>query len=417
VLRRIGKYELIKEVARGSTGTVYLSHDPYCRRDVAIKVYRSTAEVDSLRARAFRQMFLSEARLIGLLQHPNILPIFDAGEENGLCYVVTEFVHGARTLATYCDEHNLLPIDTVVEIVYHAARALGHAHGRGVIHRDIKPSNLMLNVASELRLVDFGIALGPDGLGSGIEGIAGSPSYMSPEQVQSAQLSHRSDLYSLGAVLYELLTGVRPFEAQSLTKLMHQIVYATPPPLHIRRAGIPEALEQVVMTALAKDPERRYSSGQAFALALARVHQELRAEERHLEPQDRLVVLRRLPFFHDFSHAEIAEILRASDWEEHADGSEVIREGEVEDRYYITVMGCLSVLKDDRIIADLVPGDCFGEAASVQGARRQATIKASGAVTVLRVSCARLEQASPACQLHFSKVFLRTLVRRLQGSS
>jgi serine/threonine protein kinase len=417
VLRRIGKYELIKEVARGSTGTVYLSHDPYCRRDVAIKVYRSTAEVDSVRARAFRQMFLSEARLIGLLQHPNILPIFDAGEENGLCYVVTEFVHGARTLATYCDEHNLLPIDTVVEIVYHAARALGYAHGRGVIHRDIKPSNLMLNVASELRLVDFGIALGPDGLGSGIEGIAGSPSYMSPEQVQSAQLSHRSDLYSLGAVLYELLTGVRPFEAQSLTKLMHQIVYATPPPLHVRRPEIPEALEQIVMTALAKDPERRYSSGQAFALALARVHQELRAEERHLEPQERLVVLRRLPFFHDFSHAEIAEILRASDWEEHAEGSEVIREGEVEDRYYITVMGCLSVLKDDRIIADLGPGDCFGEAASIQGARRQATIKASGAVTVLRVSCARLEQASPACQLHFSKVFLRTLVRRLQGSS
>ena len=206
-LRRIGKYEIIKEVARGTTGTVYLSHDPYYRRDVAIKVYHATSPEDPVRHRVARQMFLSEAHLVGLLQHPHILPIFDAGEENGRCYIVTEFVYGARTLATYCREDNLLAPDTVVEIAYKCARALAYAHSRGVIHRDIKPSNLMLNVESELRVIDFGIALGPNGMGSGIEGIAGSPSYMSPEQVQSASLSNRSDLYSLGAVMYELQIG------------------------------------------------------------------------------------------------------------------------------------------------------------------------------------------------------------------
>lgn len=411
---RIGKYELIKDVAHGTTSTVYLSHDPYARRDVAIKVYRPTTGTDDLRDRAFQQMFLSEARLVGLLQHPNILSIHDAGEDNGRCYVVTEFVHGARTLATYCREDNLLPLDAVVEIGYHAARALAYAHGRGVIHRDIKPSNLMLNVASELRIIDFGIALGPGGVGAGIEGIAGSPSYMSPEQVQSSALSHRSDLYSLGAVLYELLTGVRPFQEQNLVRLMHRIVYATPMPMHSRRPDMPELLEEVVMTALAKDPQKRYSSGQALALALARVHQVLRADGRYRAGEDRLAALRRLPFFYEFSHAEIEEILRASDWESHADGVEVVREGEVEDRYYVAVEGCLEVVKEGRSIADLSAGDCFGEAASVLGARRQATIRARGPVTVLRVSSARLEQASPTCQLHFTKVFLRSLVRRLQ---
>jgi serine/threonine protein kinase len=413
--QRIGKYEIIKEVARGTTGTVFLSHDPYYRRDVAIKVYHPTSPDDPLRHRVARQMFLSEAHLVGLLQHPHILPIYDAGEENGRCYIVTEFIYGARTLATYCREDNLLTPEAVVEIAYKCARALAYAHGRGVIHRDIKPSNLMLNVESELRVIDFGIALGPNGTGSGIEGIAGSPSYMSPEQVQSAELSNRSDLYSLGAVMYELLTGTRPFRGPNLAKLMHQIVYATPPPIHTLRDGVPEELEAVVMRALVKDPEQRYASGHEFAAALTRVHQKLRVEGDRLDRQEQFATLRRLPFFHDFSHAEIGEILRASDWEVHPDGTELVRQGEVEDRFYVAVDGRMAVYKDATLIGHLGAGDCFGEAACVAGARRQATIRATGPVTILRVSSTRLEQASPACQLHFNQVFLRSLVRRLQG--
>jgi hypothetical protein len=414
-LKRIGKYEIIKEVARGTTGTVYLSHDPYYRRDVAIKVYHATSPDDPVRHRVGRQMFLSEAHLVGLLQHPHILPIYDAGEENGRCYIVTEFVYGARTLATYCREDNLLTPDAVVEIAYKGARALAYAHSRGVIHRDIKPSNLMLNVESELRVIDFGIALGPNGAGSGIEGIAGSPSYMSPEQVQSATLSNRSDLYSLGAVMYELLTGLRPFRGANLAKLMHQIVYATPAPIHTLRGGVPEELEAVVMRALAKDPEKRYASGQEFAAALTRVHQKLREDGDRMDRQEQFATLRRLPFFHEFSHAEIGEILRASDWELYPSGTDVVRQGEVEDRFYVAVDGRLAVYKDATLIGHLGAGDCFGEAACVAGARRQATIRAEGPVTVLRVSSTRLEQASPACQLHFNQVFLRSLVRRLQG--
>jgi serine/threonine protein kinase len=293
---------------------------------------------------------------------------------------------------------------------------LEYMHNNGVIHRDIKPSNLMLNVQSELRIIDFGIALGPNGIGSSIEGIAGSPSYMSPEQVQSASLSNRSDIYSLGAVMYELLTGVRPFRGANLAKLMHQIVYATPAPIHTLRDGVPEELESVVMTALSKDPEKRYASGQDLAAALTRVHQKFRAQADQVDQQEHFARLRRLPFFHEFSHAEITEILRASDWEVHATGTDLVREGEIEDRFYVTIDGALAVYKDDGLIGRLGAGDCFGEAACLSGARRQATIRAEGPVTVLRVSSTRLEQASPACQLHFNKVFLRSLVSRLQGA-
>ena len=192
---RIGKYLIINEVGRGSTGTVYLSHDPYYGRDVAIKVYHIEAGGDDEHARIARKMFLSEAHMVGMLQHPNILPIFDAGEEAGNCYIVTEHVHGARTLATYCRPDNLLRLDDVVEIMFKCAKALHYAHSRGVIHRDIKPSNIMLTTDSDVRIIDFGIALVAGSDISRIEGIAGSPSYMSPEQVQSLDLTQ-----SLGPV-------------------------------------------------------------------------------------------------------------------------------------------------------------------------------------------------------------------------
>ena len=164
-----------------------------------------------------------------------------------------------------------------------------------------------------MRIIDFGIALVQDSDISRIEGIAGSPSYMSPEQVQSFELTNRSDLYSLGAVMYELLTGSRPFRAGNLQKLLHQIVYATPPPIHTLRKDIPEELENVVAMALQKDPGKRYKSGADFAAELTRVHQKLREQNSRIDRQEQFGLLRRLKFFHEFSHAEIWEVLRASE--------------------------------------------------------------------------------------------------------
>jgi serine/threonine protein kinase len=417
VPERIGKYPIINEVGQGSSGRVFLSHDPYYGRDVAIKLYNAGQDDDPQKARTTRKMFYTEAQMMGRLQHQNILPVFDAGEENGSYYVVTEHVHGARTLATYCRPDNLLRTDDVVEIIFKCAKALHYAHGRGVIHRDIKPSNIMLTLDNDVRIIDFGIALVTDSEVSRIEGIAGSPSYMSPEQVQSAELTAASDLYSLGVVMYELLTGFRPFRANNLSKLLHQIVYATPPPIHTLRADIPEDLEEIVATSLQKDPEQRYSSGSELAGALTQVFHTLRSKSNKLDQQVQFDTLRKLRFFHDFSHAEIWELLRASEWRDYAEGDEIIREGEMDDRFYIVVSGKVTVHSGRRSVGELGIGDCFGETSYVRGARRTATISALEPVTLVRVSSTLLEQASSSCQLRFNKVFLRSLIERLQGVS
>ncbi|MBT8443099.1 MAG: serine/threonine protein kinase, partial [Gammaproteobacteria bacterium] len=331
---KIGKYDIINAIGSGSTGSVYLSHDPYFGRDVAIKVYDVEEDEDQQRAKIARKMFFNEAHMVGMLQHPNILPIFDAGEENGQYYVVMEHIQGARTLEVYCRPDNLLRIDDVVKIVYKCAKALHYAHKRGVIHRDIKPSNIMLTTDNDVRIIDYGIAILKDADISRIEGIAGSPSYMSPEQITSAEISQSSDLYSLGAVMYELLTGFRPFRASTLTRLLNQIIYATAAPIHTLRADVPEELEDIVTVALQKEPENRHADGGELAGCLTRVFQGLREQVQGIDRQERFDILRRLRFFHDFSQDEIWELLRASDWNEYGDGDAIVREGEIEDRFY-----------------------------------------------------------------------------------
>ena len=415
VPEKIGKYVIINKIGKGSTGMVYLSHDPYYRRDVAIKVYNSEEGSNAERARVARKMFFNEAHMVGMLQHPNIMPIYDAGEEDGAYYVVTEHIQGARTLASYCRPDNLLRVDDVVEIIYKVAKALHYAHGRGVIHRDIKPSNIMLTIDNDVRIIDFGIAIVSDSEVSRIEGIAGSPSYMSPEQVQSEELTSRSDLYSLGAVMYELLTGFRPFRADNLSKLLHQIVYATQPPIHTYRDDLPEELEQVVMTTMQKEPGKRIVSGNEMAAELTRVYKDLRQKYDSLDNQEHFDLLRTLTFFHDFSHAEIWEVLRASDWHDYQDDEDIVKEGEVDDRFYIIVSGSVKVQAAGNSLGSLSNGDCFGETSYVSGAKRQASIRGEGQVTILRVSSSLLEQSSSSCQLRFNKVFLRSLITRLQG--
>ena len=412
---KIGKYVIINEIGQGSTGSVYLSHDPYFRRDVAIKAYDIQADEDPQKARIARKMFFNEAHMVGMLQHPNILPIYDAGEEGDQYYVVMEHIQGARTLEVYCRPDNLLRIDDVVKIIFKCAKALHYAHKRGVIHRDIKPSNIMLTTDNDVRIIDFGIAILKNADISRIEGIAGSPSYMSPEQIKSAEISSASDLYSLGAVMYELVTGFRPFRASTLTRLLNQIIYATAAPIHTLRADVPEELEEVVSIALLKDPAKRYVNGGEFASALTKVYQGLQEQYDRVDNQENFDLLRRLRFFHDFSQAEIWELLRASEWGEYSAGQAIAREGDMDDRFYVIVSGRVLIEANEKTVGTFETGDCFGEASCITDAKRTSTIKAEDAVTVLSVSATLLEQVSAECQLRFNKVFLRSLILRLQG--
>ena len=410
---RIGKYYVVHEVGRGSTGTVYLSHDPFYGRDVAIKLYHATVG-DDAESRNARRMFMGEAKMVGKLQHPNIVPIFDAGEEDGRRYVVTEHVHGARTLSAYCRSGSLLPIDQVVSILYKCAKALHYAHSRGVVHRDIKPSNILLTQDGDVRIVDFGIALVADSDVSRLEGVAGSPAYMSPEQVQGLELDARSDLYSLGAVMYEMLCGQRPFRAGALGKLLRQVVQSEAESLRSIRPEIPEELEEVVKRALQKEPNNRYRTGTEFAAELTRVHQKLRASQAEIDDEERFAVMRKLRFFHDFSHGEIREVMRAGVWTECQPGESVLRPGDIDDRFYIVVSGTVRLSRGGDIIGRVPAGGCFGEAGYAEGSRRDTVVEAESAVTMLKVTATLLEQSSVSCQLRFHKVFVRELIGRLQ---
>ncbi|MBK7903839.1 MAG: protein kinase [Proteobacteria bacterium] len=410
---RIGKYYVVHEVGHGSTGTVYLSHDPFYGRDVAIKLYHATIG-DDAESRNARRMFMGEAKMVGKLQHPNIVPIFDAGEEDGRRYVVTEHVHGARTLSAYCRSGSLLPIDQVVSIMYKCAKALHYAHSRGVVHRDIKPSNILLTQDGDVRIVDFGIALVADSDVSRLEGVAGSPAYMSPEQVQGLELDARSDLYSLGAVMYEMLCGQRPFRAGALGKLLRQVVQSEAESLRLIRPEIPEELEEVVKRALQKEPNNRYRTGTEFAAELTRVHQRLRASQAEIDDEERFAVMRKLRFFHDFSHSEIREVMRAGVWTECHPGESVLRPGDIDDRFYIVVSGTVRLSRGGDIIGRVPAGGCFGEAGYAEGSRRDTVVEAESAVTMLKVTATLLEQSSVSCQLRFHKVFVRELIGRLQ---
>jgi CRP-like cAMP-binding protein len=282
------------------------------------------------------------------------------------------------------------------------------------VHRDVKPSNILLTHDGDVRIVDFGIALVSDSDVSRLEGVAGSPAYMSPEQVQGHELDARSDLYSLGAVMYEMLCGQRPFRAGALGKLLRQVVHSEPEPLREVRPEIPEELEAIVVRALMKDPEQRFRNGAEFAAELTRVHQKLRVAHSEMDTEERFAVLRRLRFFHDFSHAEIREVMRACAWIECPDGESVLRPGDTDDRFYVVVSGKVRVSRKGEIVGRIETGGCFGEAAYAEGARRDTLIEAEGPVTLLRVTATLLEQASIACQLRFNKVFLRELIERLQ---
>lgn len=414
---RLGKYDLIRKVGQGSSGTVFLSHDPFLRRDVAVKVYAIDGELEQKQPGALRSMFLAEARMVGRLQHPNLLPIYDAGREQGFSFVASEFVHGARTLASYVSVDNLLPMDVVITLAHKCAKGLHYAHAEGVIHRDIKPSNLMLTPDGDLRIIDFGISLTGEGGGRGIEGVAGSPSYMSPEQVQSLPLTGASDQFSLGAVLYQLLSGRRPFQAPTLDKLLHRIVYSTPEPLHRLRPELPAALDHIVGRAMHKDPRSRFASGVELAVELERALLAIDLCARQPDQGERFARLRRLSFFQDFSAEEIGQLMKAGSWHEYAAGEEIVREGAIDDRFYVVVGGECEVRRGGQLLARLAAGECFGEAGYVRGARRQATISAGGSAAVLRISATLLEQVAQSCQLRFNRAFLRSMILRLQSGS
>ena len=409
---KLGKYEVRRLIGRGGMGAVYLGHDPFADRDVAIKVNTSGPE-DDLSPDFHRRMFFNEAHTAGLLQHPNILAVYDAGLEGAHPYIVMEHVDKARTLRELCRVEHLPPVKTAVEIVFKCARALDYAHRMGVVHRDIKPSNIMLTEAGDVKIGDFGIAQRSQSDTTQVLGMIGSPRYMSPEQAQEEDVGAQSDLFSLGVVMYELLTGHPPFNAQSFSRLIYTIIHEDPPPMRGYRSDLPPELDAVIARLLAKDLDVRYRTGAELAADLSRTFDYLGSLESSIDDEEKLATIKALDFFGSFSEHELWEVIRAGVWERWTTGDRIITEGNVEQSFYIIVKGDVIAKKQGKLLGMLEAGDCFGEMGYISQTRRSATILAVKDVITLKLHESLIDQASVGCQLKFLKVFLSTLVTRL----
>jgi serine/threonine-protein kinase len=261
----LGRYQVEKELGKGAMGVVYLGRDPKINRVVAIKTMALSQEFDADELTEVKERFFREAETAGRLNHPNIVTIYDAGEEHDLAYIAMEFLKG-KDLTSHTKGTALLPVKTVMEIIAKSADALDYAHSQNVVHRDIKPANIMYDPdKGEIKVTDFGIARITDSSKTKTGMVLGTPSYMSPEQLSGKKVDGRSDLFSLGVTMYQLLAGQLPFQADSMATLMFKIANEAHAPVTVLRGELPEDVNKIIEKALQKDPEQRYQHGAEFA--------------------------------------------------------------------------------------------------------------------------------------------------------
>jgi len=425
---RIGKYEIRRKLGEGATSIVYLGFDPFGEREVAIKAIFPEVLRDRERGGMYRHLLLTEASLAGKLTHPHIVQIFDAVLDEALSYIVMEYVPGG-TLERFATPSHLLPVDRLVEMIFKCTRALDYAHRAGITHRDIKPANILLaregdpdQGGGDIKISDFGAALmtGADQTRTQVAGV-GSPAYMSPEQVRDLPLNHQTDIYSLGVVMYQLLTGRLPFQASSNYGMVYQICNTDPLPPSTFRTDIPASLDAVVARAMQKETAARYRSWEEFSHDLAQSfrNRQLTARRHEFPDSEKFEALRALPFFGEFSDVELWEVVRFSRWEEVAPGTMIMKDGERGDFFAFLLDGELTVSKQGRSLGQLAAGECFGEMAIIRrgGHARGADVVAQTTARVTTISAQALQHASEVCRMHFFQGFLDVLANRLADAN
>ena len=421
---QLGKYRIIKTLGKGATATVYLAHDSFSDRDVAIKAVDPGAFADGESGKLSRKLFITEASLAGKLNHPHIVQIYDAvvgDEKKGEpSYIVMEYVPGG-TLEPCAVPGRLLPVSDVVEMIFKCTRALDFAHRLGVIHRDLKPANILRgsenDEGTDVKISDFGAALTVSSDQTQVAGI-GSPAYMSPQQVKEHPLNHQSDIFSLGVVFYQLLTGTLPFQGSNNFSIIYQIVNTDPLPPSSLRQDVPASVDAIVAKALRKSLDDRYATWNEFSFDLAEAFRnehlaEMRASR--ISDSEKFNLLRGLSFFRDFSDVELWEILRFSEWKRVSPGDVLMREGDPGDTFSVLATGEVRVTKQSKLLNVLSAGECFGEMAYLtpdQGTRG-ADVIAMGAGTLITIGTEALHRASQSTRHSFDRAFLRILVERL----
>lgn len=413
MINKIGKYEIIRELGKGATSVVYEALDPFVNRHVAVKVVFAEALGDKEHGRRYHKLFMTEASLAGKLSHPHIVSIYDAVANDEASYIVMEYVDGS-TLEQYCRPETLLPVTKVIEIIFKCTKALDYAAKHGVIHRDIKPANIMLSGENDIKITDFGAAQTSATETTQITGI-GSPAYMSPEQVREQNLTHQTDIFSLGVVLYQLLTGKLPFQANNSYSMVYQILNVEAPPPSKLRPEVLAQLDAIVERALRKNIAERYQSWEELSRELVAVFGNLQKPEKNIPDSEKFNVLRKITFFKHFSDVELWEVLRVTTWSRIEPGHMLLTEGDVGTSFFILAAGEVKVTKLGKLLNVLRAGDCFGEMAYLgkKQFQRTASITAASNITVIEIKSDALAQASELVRHNFNGAFLEILVDRL----
>jgi non-specific serine/threonine protein kinase len=420
---RIGKYRIIRELGRGATAVVYLAECADYPEPVALKHVRfgDRGRDEAKWSRRLIKLLRAEQAVSQRLDHPNIIRIFDASVDTEQAYVVMEYFAGG-SLERYCGFQNLLPIHRTIGIIFKCCMALDHAYRQGIVHRDIKPANILVDEHDNVKITDFGLALNIkkklDTDSTFIMGV-GSPAYMSPEQVKAYPLNQKTDLYSLGVVLFHMLTGRLPFRASNPAQLVYKIINADPPSVSQLNPDVPEQMDAVIRKALEKDLYSRYRNGAEFAKDLAAVR--YRVLDEHYVPPDaaRFSQLRRMAFFTEFEDVDLWEVLRTCSWREVDEEVALMREGDSDQRFGIVLEGRVELSIQGRRVMELGPGEVFGVQAWLDQLEHRHMLSAVSLerLSYLEVNPAALALASDELQERFRRQVATAMVRRLGAVS
>ena len=418
---QVGRYDIRKLLGKGATGTVYLAKDTFTGNEVALKTIEPEVFLDPEFGTVFRQQFLNEASLAGKLRHPHIVAILDAVVQEDSCHIAMELVTGGD-LSAHVAADKLLPVADVLQIGFKCCGALDYAFKEGIVHRDIKPANILVATDREVKIADFRGEVKISDFGAAYlrksqvvqTAAMGSPFYMSPEQISGAEVSFHSDMYSLGVVLYELLTGKRPFAAESIEALVQKILSEEPVPPSKLRPGLTDAIDSAVLRAMKKKPEYRYASWADFARELSNVSAQVLPPDA-ISDSEKYLAFKKVEVLSTLSDAELWELVRAGRWSRARKNSIIVKEDEPGKSLFFLAQGEVKVTKGGRLLNVVNPVEYFGEMAYMWGGAlpRHATVESMTDLLLAEFEPVTLDAMSISAQLHLTRALARNLVDRL----
>ncbi len=409
---QVGKYDIQKLLGTGATGTVYLATDTFSGNEVALKTIEPEVFRDPEFGTVYRAQFLNEASLAGKLRHPHIVAILDAVVQEDSGYIAMEFV-GGGDLARYATPDNLLPVADVIQIGFKCCGALEYAFREGIVHRDIKPANIMVAQGTDVKISDFGAALLRK-MHVVQTAAMGSPYYMSPEQIEEKPLSYHADMYSLAVVLYELLTGQRPFVADSLEMLVEKILHQEPAPPSSVRKDLPKEVDLVILRALKKAPEHRYPTWADFAAALAEFATIVSPPDV-ISDSEKFLALKNENMLAKLSDAELWELAKAGRWSRVQAKTTLIRENESGNSFFYLAKGGVKVVRQGRLLNIIGQNEFFGEMAYIRGGEmpRHATVESMDDLLLAEFEPDTLAKMSLGARYNLMCALVRNLADRL----